>query len=95
MRDYRDSKKDTARLMDGTPAPNRLGDSVSCLRFIRQGLLDQLRQYKDRLPEKVVGDMQRHIRAIECAMPVLLWELNRRKEKQNMDVDAPFTNQDN
>lgn len=69
----------TARLADGTPAPNKLGDSVKTLKHTLSGLEKQIFVYGDKFPAEAVRNMQRQIDALEIALPILEWELTRRK----------------
>ncbi len=69
----------TARLADGTPAPSKLGDSVKTLRHTLTALEKQIFVYGDKFPAAAVRNMQRQIDALEIALPVLVWELARRK----------------
>lgn len=79
----------TARLADGTPAPNKLGECVKTLKHTLAGLEKQLHVYEARFPEEAVRHMQRQISALEIALPVLEWELSRRKtEGQKIHGDA-------
>jgi hypothetical protein len=70
----------TATLPDGTQAPGKLGDAIKTIKLMKSGMKAQLNQYRERLPIQTVQTIERQIKALTCAVPVLEWELKRRKD---------------